>query len=149
MVVALNSRVDLSLPYGLKRNVAALDSALLCADPTTPGSSRRSSVYPAVYPTTSRRCSQAVAAYAATGDLEAVAEILKGDKDPDPDEEDFVMPPEKERKKLVLLISCIGLTMTFMAAIMVGITLGLSHVIEEKVIRKSSFKLMYTCCFLF
>jgi len=100
------------------------------------GSSRRSSVYPAVYPTTSRRCSQAVAAYHATGDLEAVADILKGDKDPDPDEEDFVMPPEKERKKLVLLISCIGLTMTFMAAIMVGITLGLSHVIEEKVIHQ-------------
>jgi hypothetical protein len=99
-------------------------------------SSRRSSVYPAVYPTTSRRCSQAVAAYAATGDLEAVAEILKGDKDTDPDEEDFVMPPEKERKKMVLLISCIGLTMTFMAAIMVGITLGLSHVIEEKVIHQ-------------
>ena len=66
--------------------------------------------------------------------------LIKGDKDPDPDEEDFVMPPEKERKKLVLLISCIGLTMTFMAAIMVGITLGLSHVIEEKVIRKSFFK---------
>ena len=61
----------------------------------------------------------------------------KGDKDTDPDEEDFVMPPEKERKKMVLLISCIGLTMTFMAAIMVGITLGLSHVIEEKVIRES------------
>ena len=78
-----------------------------------------------------------MAAYAATGDLEAVAEILKGDKDTDPDEEDFVMPPEKERKKMVLLISCIGLTMTFMAAIMVGITLGLSHVIEEKVIRES------------
>ena len=61
----------------------------------------------------------------------------KGDKDTDPDEEDFVMPPEKERKKMVLLISCIGLTMTFMAAIVVGITLGLSHVIEEKVIRES------------
>ena len=46
------------------------------------------------------------------------------------------MPPEKERKRLVLVISCIGLTMTFMAAVMVGITLGLSHVIEEQVIRK-------------
>merc|ERR1712008_322643 len=99
-------------------------------------SSRGSSVYPAVYPSTRRRCSQAVAAYAATGDLEAVAEILKGDKDNDPDEDDFVMPPEKERKKMVLLISCIRLTMTFMAAIMVGITLGLSHVIEEKVIHQ-------------
>ena len=109
----------------------------ICPDTNSGQSSRRSSVYPAVYPTTSRRCSQAVAAYAATGDLEAVAEILKGDKDTDPDEEDFVMPPEKERKKMVLLISCIGLTMTFMAAIMVGITLGLSHVIEEKVIRES------------
>ena len=38
--------------------------------------------------------------------------LKKGDKDTDPDEEDFVMPPEKERKKMVLLISCIGLTMT-------------------------------------
>ena len=66
-----------------------------------------------------------------------MALFKKGDKDTDPDEDDFVMPPEKERKKMVLLISCIGLTMTFMAAIMVGITLGLSHVIEEKVIRES------------
>ena len=46
--------------------------------PDSGQSSRRSSVYPNVYPSTSRRCSQAVAAYAATGDLEAVAEILKG-----------------------------------------------------------------------
>ena len=43
----------------------------------SPGSSRRSSLYP----TTSRRCSEAVAAYAASGDLEAVAEILRRDKD--------------------------------------------------------------------
>ena len=50
----------------------------ICPDTNSGQSSRRSSVYPAVYPTTSRRCSQAVAAYAATGDLEAVAEILKG-----------------------------------------------------------------------
>lgn len=106
----------------------------LCIGPeNTPGSSRRSSVYP----TTSRRCSEAVAAYAATGDLEAVAEILRGDKESDPEEDDFVMPPEKERKRMVLVISCIGLTMTFMAAIMVGITLGLSHIIEEKVQSKS------------
>lgn len=77
-----------------------------------------------------------MAAYAATGDLEAVAEILKGDKESDPEDDDFVMPPEKERKRIVLVISCLGLTMTFMAAIMVGITLGLSQVIEEKVIRE-------------
>ena len=32
------------------------------------------------YPTTSRRCSEAVATYAATGDMEAAAAILRGDK---------------------------------------------------------------------
>ena len=41
------------------------------------------------------------------------------------------MPPEKERRRLVLVVSCVGLTMTFMAAIMVGITLGLSHMMEN------------------
>ena len=92
------------------------------------GSSRRSSVYP----TTSRRCSEAVAEFAATGDLEAVAEILKAGKDsPEDDDEGFAMPPEKERRRLVLVVSCVGLTMTFMAAIMVGITLGLSHMMEN------------------
>ena len=51
----------------------AVDSNIPKTLENTPASSRRSSVYP----TTSRRCSEAVAAYAATGDLEAVAEILK------------------------------------------------------------------------
>ena len=97
------------------------------------GSSRRSSVYP----TTSRRCSEAVAEFAATGDLEAVAEILKAGKDsPEDDDEGFAMPPEKERRRLVLVVSCVGLTMTFMAAIMVGITLGLSHMMENSQFRK-------------
>ena len=97
------------------------------------GSSRRSSVYP----TTSRRCSEAVAEFAATGDLEAVAEILKVGKDsPGDDDEGFAMPPEKERRRLVLVVSCVGLTMTFMAAIMVGITLGLSHMMENSQFRK-------------
>ena len=104
-------------------------------DNNTPGhgstgsGSRRSSVYP----TTSRRCSEAVATYAATGDLHAVAEVLVKDTAQDiPEDDDFVMPPEKERKRMVLLISCIGLTMTFMAAIMVGITLGLSHILHKE-----------------
>ena len=55
----------------------------------SPGSSRRSSLYP----TTSRRCSEAVAAYAASGDIEAVAEMLRKDKlEQDVGEEDeFVL----------------------------------------------------------
>ena len=92
-----------------------------------------------MYPTTSRRCSEAVAEFAATGDLEAVAEILKSGKDsPDDDDDDFAMPPEKERKRLVIVVSCVGLTMTLLAAIMVAITLGLSHMMENSVVSKLS-----------
>lgn len=62
--------------------------------------------------------------------------MLKADKSVTEDDDDFVVPPEKERKRLVLVISCIGLTMTFLAAIMVGITLGLSHMLDQKVTRE-------------
>ena len=103
----------------------------------SPGSSRRSSLYP----TTSRRCSEAVAAYAASGDIEAVAEMLRTDKlEKDMEEDEFVLPPEKERKRLVLVVSCVGLTMTFLAAIMVGITLGFSQTMDDKVSSKPVFK---------
>ena len=110
--------------------------AIIQAD-KSPGSSRRSSLYP----TTSRRCSEAVAAYAASGDIEAVAEMLRKDKlEQDVGEEDeFVLPPEKERKRLVLVVSCVGLTMTFLAAIMVGITLGFSQTMDDKVSSKPLF----------
>ena len=78
-----------------------------------------------------------MAAYAASGDLEAVAEMLRADKEHGRhDDDDFVMPPEKERKRLVLVISCVGLTMTFLAAVMVGITLGFSQTLDEKVSSK-------------
>ena len=50
------------------------------------------------------------------------------------DEEDAVIckpPSEKERKHMVTVVSCIGLLITVLAATMVGITLGLSHLMEE------------------
>ena len=62
-------------------------------------------------------------------------------------DEDFVVPPEKERKRLVLVISCVGLTMTFLAAIMVGITLGFSHTMDEKSASKQKLSLQYPSYF--
>ena len=62
-------------------------------------------------------------------------------------DEDFVVPPEKERKRLVLVISCVGLTMTFLAAIMVGITLGFSHTMDEKSASKQKLSLQYSSFF--
>jgi hypothetical protein len=73
-------------------------------------------------------------AYASSGDLEAVADMLRGDNTSTvlPHVGHFdVIPPEKERKRMVLVISCVGLTMTFLAAVMVGITLGLSHMMDD------------------
>ena len=40
-------------------------------------------------------------------------------------------PSEKERKNIVIVVSCVGLVITILAATMVGITLGLSHMFEE------------------
>ena len=40
-------------------------------------------------------------------------------------------PSEKERKNMVMVVSCVGLLITILAATMVGITLGLSHLLEE------------------
>ena len=40
-------------------------------------------------------------------------------------------PSEKERKNMVIVVSCVGLLITILAATMVGITLGLSHLLEE------------------
>ena len=83
-----------------------------------------------LYPTTSRRCSEAVAAYAMTGDLEAAAQLLKSDRDLD-DDTDTQAPPEKERRRMAVVVSCVALLITILAAAMVGLTLGLSHVMDE------------------
>ena len=40
-------------------------------------------------------------------------------------------PSEKERKNMVMVVSCVGLLITILAATLVGITLGLSHLLEE------------------
>ena len=40
-------------------------------------------------------------------------------------------PSEKERKNMAMVVSCVGLLITILAATMVGITLGLSHLLEE------------------
>ena len=67
--------------------------------------------------------------------------MLRTDKlQKDLEEDEFVLPPEKERKRLVLVVSCVGLTMTFLAAIMVGITLGFSQTMDDKVSSKPVFK---------
>ena len=83
------------------------------------------------YPTTSRRCSEAVATYHATGDIEAAAAILRGDKDDVEDDDGDVTPPEKERRRMAIVVSCVAVAITILAAAMVGVTLGLSHVMDE------------------
>ena len=40
-------------------------------------------------------------------------------------------PTEKERRSMVIVVSSVGLVITLLAATMVGITLGLSHMFEE------------------
>ena len=42
-----------------------------------------------------------------------------------------VPPPEKERKRAVLIVSCVALAITIFAASLVGLTLGLSHLLED------------------
>ena len=126
-----------------------------------------------LYPSTSRRCSEAVAAYAATGDLEMARNLILEARERsvnksinegklisfnlllhsahrimekffvlssfafcliDIDDDDPVNcdpPSEKERKNMVMVVSCVGLLITILAATMVGITLGLSHLLEE------------------
>ena len=83
------------------------------------------------YPTTSRRCSEAVATYAATGDFEAAAAILRNDDKDDDDDDDDVAPPEKERRRMAIVVSCVAVAITILAAAMVGVTLGLSHMMDE------------------
>ena len=129
---------------------------------------------PNLYPSTSRRCSEAVAAYAATGDLEMARNLILEARERsvnksinegksmslfdlfphythciiedffvllsfalcliDIDDDDPVNcdpPSEKERKNMVMVVSCVGLLITILAATLVGITLGLSHLLEE------------------
>ena len=72
-------------------------------------------------------------------DLEAAAEALRSEfgvnsgvlRDMD-DELDVDMkpPPEKERRRIALIVSCVALAITFFAASLVGLTLGLSHLLE-------------------
>ncbi len=40
-------------------------------------------------------------------------------------------PPEKERRRMVLAVSCVALAITVFAALLVGLTLGLSHMLED------------------
>ncbi len=40
-------------------------------------------------------------------------------------------PPEKERRRMVLVVSCVALAITVFAALLVGLTLGLSHLLED------------------
>ncbi len=40
-------------------------------------------------------------------------------------------PPEKERRRMVLAVSCVALAITVFAALLVGLTLGMSHLLED------------------
>ncbi len=40
-------------------------------------------------------------------------------------------PPEKERRRMALAVSCVALAITVFAALLVGLTLGLSHLLED------------------
>ena len=96
----------------------------------------RSYSQPKLYPTTSRRCSEAIEAYARTGDLEAAAALLTdlgdgggggpgGGSQSEP-------PPEKERRRMAVVVSCVALVISILAVAMVGVTLGLSHMMETE-----------------
>ena len=96
----------------------------------------RSYSHPKLYPTTSRRCSDAFEAYARTGDLEAAAALLTdlgdgggggpgGGSQSEP-------PPEKERRRMAVVVSCVALVISILAVAMVGVTLGLSHMMETE-----------------
>ena len=84
------------------------------------------------YPTTSRRCSEAIEAYARTGDLEAAAALLTDlqDRTCDDPEGSQAPPPEKERRRMAVVVSCVALIISILAVALVGITFGLSHMMD-------------------
>ena len=95
----------------------------------------RSHSQPKLYPTTSRRCSEAIEAYARTGDLEAAAALLTdlGDGGGGPGGgSQSEPPPEKERRRMAVVVSCVALVISILAVAMVGVTLGLSHMMETE-----------------
>ena len=48
--------------------------------------------------------------------------------------EDLLPPPnEKERRRMALVVSCVALLITIIAALLVGVTLGLSHYMDAMV----------------
>ncbi|XP_059080363.1 uncharacterized protein LOC131878409 isoform X1 [Tigriopus californicus] len=47
------------------------------------------------------------------------------------DDDDFAPPSEKERQRIVLIVSCVALAITVLAASLVGLSLGMSHMLEE------------------
>jgi uncharacterized membrane protein len=42
-------------------------------------------------------------------------------------------PSEKERRRMALVVSCVALFITVFAALLVGITLGMSHLMVDMV----------------
>ena len=94
----------------------------------------RSHSQPKLYPTTSRRCSEAIEAYARTGDLEAAAALLTdlGDGGGPGGGSQSEPPPEKERRRMAVVVSCVALVISILAVAMVGVTLGLSHMMESE-----------------
>jgi len=64
--------------------------------------------------------------------LEAAASILRGPCEVDDDNDcDFATPPEKERRTMSIIVSCVAVAITMLAVAMVGLTLGLSHMMDE------------------
>lgn len=75
--------------------------------------------------------------------MEAAASILRGDCDVD-DVNDcyYATPPEKERRTMSLIVSCVAVAITILAVAMVGLTLGLSHMMDELSSKIVLFSLM-------
>ncbi|XP_071745094.1 uncharacterized protein [Lepeophtheirus salmonis] len=96
-----------------KSSLAAINSSF--SDPR-----RRSSENPSHY-----RPSKTV-----LSDFEA-AEILEAVLDAQKENYAGSPPPEKERRRIVIIVSVFALLLTFLAAGMVGITFGLSPILEE------------------
>ena len=73
-------------------------------------------------------------AYARTGDLEAAAALLTDLAGAGDDEMGSqAPPPEKERKRMAVIVSCVALVISILAVAMVGVTLGLSHMMDAEV----------------
>ena len=53
-------------------------------------------------------------------------------------------PSEKERKNMVIVVSCVGLLITILAATMVGLTLGLSHLFDDPDVFSGIWLSMYS-----